>query len=781
MVKNYGLKDIGAAESNVVLKEVKLSGNVCGEFVELSMKQVFENRGNNDIEAVYIFPIPDTAVITGFEATLGGRTLTAKVEDKKAAAKIYEDAIQSNGNTFSLEEVEDNVFKINIGKILSSETVKIKVTYIDQLIYENDNLKLVVPAITAPTLMQDELALDNDNESGYKLRLNLLVEPLDPITIESPTHNIDVEWGEENLAKVSFNKYSESLDKDFVLVFKEEERKEASGMIYEYKENNEGKGILYLRLIPDLESDEEEKPRDYDFIIDISDSMEGEKLEEAKNALQLCIRNLSEGDTFNIIAAENELHYFSKDKKVPFNEESLRKASEWIENLQALDDAEILDALKYCLAEKSETGSSIILVFTDDEGEKDDEILDYVSKNIGNNRIFPFGIDTSASCYLINKLAEVGYGRPEFIYQGERIDDMVIRQFNRIESPQVDITEIDWGKMKVETTYPRTIDYMYDDEPFSIFAKVEGEIQGWIAIKGRVKDKEYTEVINLDILNLEENVNLIQKVWARKRIESMEEKLRGERGATAETIRERITDLSKESGIISTETSFVMIEQIEEPLTGMPITNLIPLRISESAMKNIAEAYFIESPSFIYKAVNKGNVIQKAAVKEANLGLKYSRENILRILAKNQSADGSFNNFGNTDLESKLETTAVALLAFTVGREDITSYINQLTKSIKFIFKSIDEGDKSLDKKLSALTVIALESLIGKGIAKGNLKQQIEGKVKNMSYDNLAASKNMVIYMLNLPHDIKYIEGNIKEEKNSIYELAKLAILKNLL
>ena len=781
MVNNYGLKDIKAAESNVVLKEVKLSGNVCGEFVELSMKQVFENKGDNDIEAVYIFPIPDTAVITGFEATLGGRTLTAKVEDKKAASKIYEDAVQSNGNTFSLEEVEDNVFKINIGKILSSETVKIKVTYIDQLIYENDNLKLVVPAITAPTLMQDELALDKENESGYKLRLNLLVEPLDPITIESPTHNIDVEWGEENLAKVTFTKYSESLDKDFVLVFKEEERKEASGMIYEYKENNESKGILYLRLIPDLENDEEEKPRDYDFIIDISDSMEGEKLEEAKNALQLCIRNLSEGDTFNIIAAENELHYFSKDEKVPFNEESLRKASEWIENLQALDDAEILDALKYCLSEKSETGSSIILVFTDDEGEKDDEILEYVSKNIGNNRIFPFGIDTSASCYLINKLAEVGYGRPEFIYQGERIDDMVIRQFNRIESPQVDITEIDWGKMKVETTYPRTIDYMYDDEPFSIFAKVEGEIQGWISIKGKVKDKDYTEVINLDTLNLEENVNLIQKVWARKRIESMEEKLKGERGVAAETLRERVIDLSKESGIISTETSFVMIEQIEEPLLGMPITNLIPLKISESAMKNIAEAYFIESPSFIYKAVNKGNVIQKAAVKEDHLELKYSRENILRILAKNQSADGSFNNFGNIDLESKLETTVVALLAFTRGKEDITSYINQLTKSIKFIFKSIDEGDKILNKKLSALTVIALESLIVKGIAKGNLKQQIEGKIKNLSYDNLAASKNMVIYMLNLPHDIKYIEGNIKEEKNSIYELAKLAILKNLI
>ena len=99
-----------------------------------------------------------------------------------------------------------------------------------------------------------------------------------------------------------------------------------------------------------------------------------------------------------------------------------------------LDDAEIFDALKYCLSESNNIGNSIIMVFTDDEGETDDEIIEYVTKNIGDNRIFTFGMNTSSNSYFINKLAEVGYGRPEFIYQGERIEDMVLRQLSRRKS-----------------------------------------------------------------------------------------------------------------------------------------------------------------------------------------------------------------------------------------------------------------------------------------------------------------------------------------------------------
>ena len=91
-------------------------------------------------------------------------------------------------------------------------------------------------------------------------------------------------------------------------------------------------------------------------------------------------------------------------------------------------------------------------------------------------------------------------------YQKTRIDDIILRQFNRIHNPQLDVTEFDFGDMVVEKTYPGTITYLYDREPFTIFAQVQGEIGGRITIRGKVDEEDYTMNIDLDQLEIEEKL-----------------------------------------------------------------------------------------------------------------------------------------------------------------------------------------------------------------------------------------------------------------------------------
>lgn len=790
----YGLKSYKSMLGDIYLKEVGISGNICGEFIEVSIKQVYENKGEKNIDGVYTFPIPDTAVITGFEAALGGRTIKAVVEDKEEAKRIYEESDESNVNTLILEEPYPNVYQFTIGQILPGESVKIKFSYMDMLVYEDESLMLTIPSILYPTHVNDS---DKEKEkqlnNTYKMNLSILIEPLTKTKIESPSHDIQVEWEEEtNLAKVTFTEKNTKFDEDFVLTLTEEKPDEAAGMIYKYMDEEEDKGILYLRVLPKLESVEEEKPNNYIFLVDISHSMSGAKLEEAKNALQLCIRNLSEKDSFNIVAFESKLHFFSDLGKVPFNEENLKKATTWINNLQAKKGAEIFEALKYSLSEKNAVGYSTILLFTDDIIENEEQVLKYVKENIGDNRIFTFGIDTAANSYVINKLAQLGYGKAEFIYEGERIEDMILKQFSRIENPQVDIQEINWGSMKVEMTYPRTIDYFYDREPFSIFAKVAGEIEGKITIRGKVGSEDYVKTIDLDTLDLNENVDLIQKVWSRKRIDSIEERMKTERGEVLESMKNKVVEISKEFGIISPETSFIMLEIIEDPVLGMPITHIVPLKISEEISKDISRANFLDVPTFVYKQT----IMPSMEGDNAILDNKYPRSTILRILAKNQYADGSFADETKDNIYNRLETTALVLLAFTMGKDDITMYTNQLSKSVRFIYKAIEENESFYDNKVSLITLFALKSSIAKGIFKGQLKEKDEAlmlKLKSkLNVDEITLSllnssgkvvlKDIASLLFNLSDDNKFIQEKlvISKEENSIMALAKLGILKSI-
>jgi Ca-activated chloride channel family protein len=794
-----GMNEKIKGKKGLLLKRVSVNGYVCGDFVEFSLSQLYENRSDKNIDAIYTFPLPDTAVITGFEAELGGRTLKAMIEEKDEALRLFDEATGKGINTFTLEQQDEDIFQISIGNILPNETVKVKISYMDQLIYEDDSYELIIPSIEGAKFVEEENEDEMEAEESYKLFMNLFVESMDRMEFESPSHSINVEREDDNLSKITFKNKNERLDSDFILLLRDVKPEEASGMSYKYYDAEGEKGILYLRLLPKLEADDEDGPQNYDFLIDISKSMEGDKLEEEKNALQLCIRNLSEDDSFNIVAFGKEKKCFSTTGKVPFNDENLRKATEWIEALTIERGANIYEALKYALEEKNQEGYSTIILFTDDDVDEEEQILEYVKNNIGDNRIFPIGIDTSVNSHFINKLAEYGYGKPEFIYPDERIDDMVLRQFNRITNPQVDVLEIDWGQMDVETTYPRTIEYLYDREPFSIFAKVKGEIGGNITIKGKVGDEDYIQVVDLDDLDLEENASLIQKVWSRKRIESIEERMRSARGEVAEAMKNKIIEISKESGIISSQTTFVMLEQIEEPVLGMALNRMIPINIAEEVMKDISEGYFLDTPGFSKKSdIRETMAEEKVDIQTARHTLKYDTENMLRILARSQNADGAICNLNADSDYKKMESTVTALLAFALSKEDINIYVDQLNKALQFIVKGLNNPEITNDEKLDVLILLTLHIYNNRGFVRRKVRVDVDNAltflintarangyiaVENvMNSGSLDVTRLFISMILGISKDFALQDKEIitQNNKNSIDKIAKLVLSKTL-
>lgn len=796
----YGISETKNSDS-LILKKVSINGNVCGQFAEISINQTYENCGKKDIDGFYIFPIPKTAIISGFEVEISGRTLRAVVEEKDKAFKIYKNARERKEKTLLLEEFKPHFFKVSIGKIIAGESVTIKLLYVDELEYRDNTFKLLIPAVFEGRKFQEgfKLGMLKDNiiekmsrkkpKLDFEFKANIIVESMCRLEFKSPSHNIKVEREGENIAKVNLEGIYESMDKDFVLFMREKNPEEADGMIYEYKKDGEDRGIIYLRIIPKLDFFEEDKSENYVFLIDISDTMKGEKLEQAKNALQLCIRNLTSRDKFDIIAMGVKLHHFNQDGMVEFNANTLRKASEWIDNLKDEEDADIFGAIKYSL--ENEGGHNTILIFTDDQVEEENEILDYVRENIGDNRIFTFGIDSVANNYFLNKLAHESFGKAEFINNGRRIENVVLKQFKRIKNPEVDDVTINWGNLKVKSTYPRTIDYMYDREPFCIFANVEGEVSGQIVISGNVDRKQYVKKVNLDNFNTEENANLLKKIWSRKRIKSIEFNMGVQRGEVREAMRKKVIQLSKENRIVSHETTFIFMELREEPVLGIELKNIIPTKINERNLASeIEELEELDEEKLKYK-VNREKGKRNA---NNNIHLKklYPMKKLLRIIARNQFADGSFVDYEDNNLEDKMETTAMVLLAFVMSDENIDIYSNQLNKSIEFIYENYSELDGQISDRLIKMLILVLSKGMEKETIKDkniknmgdllnklyDLKNERKGFSFELRYFDVSSFRKNAASLFSID-DNNVITENITiiNEKNSIFNLAKLAVL----
>ncbi|MBU3153419.1 VIT and vWA domain-containing protein [Clostridium estertheticum] len=775
-------------KNNIILKEVNIKGNLCGEFAEYTIDHVYENKGSNDVEAIYTFPVPDGAVISGFEAVLGGRTIKGLIQDKEEANKIYENFKNNDNNTFLLEEFRDNIIRIVIGKIIANEVVQIKVSYIEELSYENRNLKLIIPTIITPINLSGEnelLTCENgiiNKNDDYKFTLSLLVESLTKLEFKCSSHKLKVEYEENNLYKVTLAEKNQRMDEDLEIILEEQEKVETTGMIYDYP--REDKGILYLRFIPEIEIDQIISGENYIFLLDISESMGGDKLKEGKNALQLCLRNLAVGDTFNIVAFGDKLHYFSKEIKVEFNEENLSDASKWIKELFAENDAVIFDAIKYALLNKDDKEENIIFLFTDDVVEDEKEILDFVEDNIKESRIFPFGINTSVNSYFINKLARISYGAAEVINPDERIEDIVLKQFNRIKNPIVTDIEIDWGKMKVETTFPRTIEYMYDKEPFSIFAKINGDVGGVVILKGKVGKNRIQRVIFLNDLELEENVNLIEKMWYKKRIESLQHRVKYERGELQEAMNNKIVEISKKVGIICKETAFILYEEMEDPIVGIRIREILPVKTTkrlEVFYGDLAEDS--ESTSFYYKDVSKQE-------EDHDKYENYNRNELLRLLASNQFASGAFGINAKDTLGNNIKYTIKTILAFMIGSGDIKIYKNQLNKSLEFLNKSLQNIDINLNdelnlKKQDYLSLLLVFKLsIKKDVVlsfhKENILKKIQEIEEKFQYQNVNVDEIQKEFVNGLKLEFDGLNAGSNQYKDTLDFIINTTILKNI-
>ena len=736
-------------ENNILLKKTDVTGYVCGEFVEFSINYVYENKGSNDVEAVFTFPIPETAVLSGFEANIGGRIIKTSIECRDEANNICE-KLKEEGTNLLLEEINTNDFKICIGKIISGESINLKISYIEELEYDDESLKLTIPQIIEPMSVNNSKNLINEND--YKCYLNLLVEPFNEVEFESPTHNIAIEKGDGYIYKVYFDK-EEYLDRDLVIYITEKELEETTGMIYENEKDDSN--ILYLRFIPDIEEEEEELSHKYEFLVDISDSMEGDKLLQAKNALQICLRNLEKGDSFNIIAMGDKLHCFNDSGKVPYNEENLIKASKFIDELECEDDAVIFEGLKYAFRNEESGKENTIFLFTDDIVDDEKEILDYVEAVCENSRIFPFGIDASVNTYFINKLAQVTYGKAEYINDKNKIEDTILRQFNKIRGLQITDIKLDFGDMNVEKTYPRTIEYMYDGEPFSIFAKVKGSAEGVVTLTGMVGDRRVQRRINLNNLELEENANLIEKVWYKKRCKSIENRIRFERGEIYNSMKNKLIELSKEVGVLTSETSFILIEEVYDPVLNIAFKKFLPANIRYEESE-----YSDDVCGFYYRNfLNKD--FTDATTKE-----------MLRILASHQYASGAFSNSMVDSEDEKLLCTTKSFLAFTMIKEDINIYKKLLNKSLSYIKDAIGDDFESYDDEILSLSYLALDQGIRKNIIKNDKKDLI----KKYKEDIEEVLKNRNISIESIKENLKKEAMENSEDSNTLESLVNKLI-----
>jgi Ca-activated chloride channel family protein len=601
-----GLLQRGPQPLPVPLTGVEIEASVKDFASRVVVSQRYRNEEAQPIEAVYVFPLEDAAAVCGFEAVIDGVHVVGQVQEKEKAFETYDDALADGHGAYLLDQERPDVFTASIGNIPPGKEVLVRITYVAELELLGDALRFALPTTVSPRYAPTEdqqgvgrppseaLNPPRAFEVPYGLSLSVDLDMHAPIrSVESPSHPISVETDGPR-ARVRLGGREAALDRDFVLNVRVAME---AGPWARLERDAEGRHVAMLSFRPQFDVDE--AASEIVFLIDRSGSMQGTSIEEARNALQLCLRSLTTKACFNIVGFGSDFQMLFPESR-RYDDASLAEASRHVAGLRAdLGGTEILRPLTAILEKKPDPERPRqLFVLTDGQVTNTEAVIAQVRAHSDTTRVFTFGIGAGASQHLVRGMARAGGGSAEFIAPGERLEAKVLRQLQKALAPAVSDVKLDWEGLRV-TQAPHHAPPCFAGGRLIAYGFVEGSLPADVTLRAHSPAGPVLHTLRLDPAKAESGRHLAT-LAARTLIRDLEEgasplhdrrgSLQERRGPGEDRVKQEIVRLGVTYGLASKHTSFVAVERRETPTTGQAQLRRIPVALTAAwgALENTA-------------------------------------------------------------------------------------------------------------------------------------------------------------------------------------------------
>ena len=521
-----------------------------GQIATTRVDQVFRNDGASAAEGTYIFPLPPGAVVEQFTMWVDGKPLEAQILEADEAREIYESYVRQRRDPALLEYVGRDAVQAHIFPIPPGEERRIELEYTQMLPVEEG-------------LMHYRYPLDTERFSDRPLEeVSIFVEinadePLRALYSSTHQDELVIRRDGDHRATLSYEATHIYPNRDFELYAGFSEEEIGAKLLTHQPDGDDG--FFLLMLSPTIEVDRERVvPRDLFLVLDTSGSMEGDKLFQAKEALNYVLRHLNPEDRFNVISFSSGVRTYATE---PRASEEAPDASDWVQDLEALGGTNIYLALTETLRQTDPDRTTIVIFLTDGiptEGITEEEALlsTLQAEAPDAARIFPFGVGYDVNTLLLDQLAENHKGRPAYVAPDERIDEQISAFYARVQRPLLTDIALDFGDVTTYDLYPQPLPDLYAGTQLLVAGRYTGG-GAVVRLKGEIAGQPTTYVYELNF-TADDGTEFIPRLWAARKIGHLLTQIRLH-GEQQEWI-DAVVSLSLRYGIITPYTSFLVQE-----------------------------------------------------------------------------------------------------------------------------------------------------------------------------------------------------------------------------
>uniref|UniRef100_H3D4H6 Inter-alpha-trypsin inhibitor heavy chain family member 6 n=1 Tax=Tetraodon nigroviridis TaxID=99883 RepID=H3D4H6_TETNG len=544
-------------------------------------------------EAAFEVDLPSSAFISNFTITSRDKVYVAQVKERAAARKIY-DAAKKRGRAAGLvatKEREIEKFRVAVSVPAGAE-MSFLLTYEELLPRRLGRYELSLGLRPGQLVQNLSVEVSVTEQTGISfikvlpLRTSRLLPSAAQADAEAPA-STRVEQS-ACCARVYYSPTlqqqssvsSKGLHADFILQY-DVALRDLLGEV----QVHDGYFVHYFapKGLPVV-------PKDVIFVIDVSGSMIGTKIQQTKQAMSTILADLREGDHFNIITFSDQVRTWKRGRTVRATRQNVRDAKEFVRRIIAEGwtniNAALLSAAQLINPPSSSRHLSshrvpLVIFLTDGEATigvtAGDTILTNAKKALGSASLFGLAFGDDADFLLLKRLALDNRGVARMVYEDADAALQLKGFYDEVASPLLSDVQLSYlDDQAFDITRSLFPNYFQGSE-LVVAGKVKPGIKDLKISMSATDSRQRVELENTVLTsqtegnestdsldcsaNLEGIPNFVRRLWAYFTIkELLQAKLNTTDPATQRLLVDKATNLSLRYNFVTPVTSLVVVK-----------------------------------------------------------------------------------------------------------------------------------------------------------------------------------------------------------------------------
>lgn len=595
-----GLHAPGTRSQPAIQLATHLDLRISGLLAHGTLSQRFRNEAGSWMEAEYLLPLPQDAAITQLEIVLDGRVIKGEIRERQQARATYDAARKSGRRGVLLEQQRPHLFTTRVANVPPGGEVSVRVELVLPVNYDQGEFSLRFPTTVttpfvpgypqelepagtdqfpqwlplsgsgwavatdlvsdAPLISAPQVSADGANN---KISFDVVLNPGVPLAdVQARYHDVVIERSGETFA-MALREGEAVMDRDLVLSWRPRSSAlpQAAAFIDEFDGDYYG---LIMVLPPVATRVTQPLPRELLLVLDVSGSMQGEPIRQARESVLFALNTLGPADSFNVLVFNDDFTFLFPKAQLA-TAETLAQARRFVARRKAGGGTQMLPALGAALRQPAarqhserqdaEPASLRQLIFiTDGAFANEEELLALIDERTSNMRVFTVGIGSAPNTYLMRHAAELGRGSSVFIALPQEVAPKLRQLFTQIDQPMARDIEVEWP-VDAEV-FPTLVPDLYAGQPLLQTAKLSSPPEGLtLRVRGQVGHRHWENRLALPAST---DAGEVARHWARRKLTQI---LRDGRSALdSDSVRASALPVALKYGLASPYTSFVAVE-----------------------------------------------------------------------------------------------------------------------------------------------------------------------------------------------------------------------------